>query len=141
MAWEQRIERLSADSQPKWGVMNVTQMLAHCQRSLEIALGDETAKMKFRHRFSGPFLKLKYTSKKGKHPKNGRTLRIFRVGDEEMDFFCEKTRLLVFLRRFSEKGNDGKLVDRHPRFGWMTQRDWDLTQQRHLDHHLRQFGV
>jgi hypothetical protein len=141
MAWEQRIEQLSAQNKPKWGMMSVAQMLAHCQRPLEIALGDEPAKTKFLNRLSGPFKKLKYTSKKAKYPRNTRTPRIFRVTDEGLDFFCEKTRLLVFLRRFSEKGHDGKLVDRHPVFGWMTQRDWDLTQQKHLDHHLRQFGV
>jgi hypothetical protein len=142
MAWEQRIEQLSAESKPKWGIMTVTQMLAHCQRPLEIALGDEYVKMKFHRRLSGPFKKLYFTSKSGLHGKNTRSLRIFRVdNDEGLDFLCEQTRLLVFLRRFSEKGIDGKLVGRHPLFGFMTQRDWDLTQQKHLDHHLRQFGV
>jgi hypothetical protein len=29
----------------------------------------------------------------------------------------------------------------HPSFGRMRPRDWDVLQYRHLDHHLRQFGV
>jgi hypothetical protein len=29
----------------------------------------------------------------------------------------------------------------HPGFGRMSARDWDVLQYRHLDHHLRQFGV
>jgi hypothetical protein len=29
----------------------------------------------------------------------------------------------------------------HPIFGRMRPRDWDVLQYRHLDHHLRQFGV
>jgi hypothetical protein len=29
----------------------------------------------------------------------------------------------------------------HPTFGRMRPRDWDVLQYRHLDHHLRQFGV
>lgn len=29
----------------------------------------------------------------------------------------------------------------HPTFGRMTLHDWDVLQYRHLDHHLRQFGV
>ena len=34
-----------------------------------------------------------------------------------------------------------RLADAHPSFGRMRPRDWDVLQYRHLDHHLRQFGV
>ena len=34
-----------------------------------------------------------------------------------------------------------QLADAHPSFGHMRPRDWDVLQYRHLDHHLRQFGV
>ncbi|MBS1616168.1 MAG: DUF1569 domain-containing protein [Bacteroidetes bacterium] len=138
----ERIEALNADCRPKWGKMTVEQMLAHCQIPLEIALGDDWVKTPFYSHLIGPFLKLYYTSKYTKPPKNLRTLRLFRIYEkEDLDFLTEQTRLLLFLRRFSDKGKDGKLVDRHPRFGPMSQNDWDLCEQKHLDHHLRQFGV
>src|SRR5690606_17651695 len=35
----QRIELLSEQSQPQWGIMNVGQMLKHCQIPLEVANG------------------------------------------------------------------------------------------------------
>lgn len=140
-AWELRIEQLREDDVPAWGTMNVTQMLAHCQRPLEIALGDEPTRTAFPYRIIGPFKKLWYTTERVQYKKNRKTFRAFQIHETDLDFWSEKTRLLVFLRRFSEKGIDGKLVDRHPVFGWMTQRDWELTQQKHLDHHLRQFGV
>lgn len=34
-----------------------------------------------------------------------------------------------------------ELAGTHPTFGRMRTRDWDVLQYRHLDHHLRQFGV
>ncbi len=137
-----RIEALSAESQPIWGKMTVAQMLAHCQVPLEIALGDEIVRTPFYSHLIGPFMKLYYTSKYTKPRKNSKTLRIFRLYDSDAkDFWTEQTRLLVFLRRFSDKWKDGKLIDRHPRYGPMSQLDWDLSQQKHMDHHLRQFGV
>lgn len=44
------------------------------------------------------------------------------------------------IERFAVTPPD-KLADIHPSFGRMTGRDWDVLQYRHLDHHLRQFGV
>ena len=36
----QRIQSLTAESQPLWGKMNVAQMLSHCQAPLDVAFGD-----------------------------------------------------------------------------------------------------
>ena len=33
------------------------------------------------------------------------------------------------------------LGTRHPAFGKMTPKDWDVLMYRHLDHHLRQFSA
>lgn len=35
-----RIDKLSPDSQPQWGKMNVSQMLAHCSSFQDIAMGN-----------------------------------------------------------------------------------------------------
>src|SRR5690606_41964317 len=34
-----RLEKLNPESQPKWGVMNVAQMLRHCQKPMDVAEG------------------------------------------------------------------------------------------------------
>lgn len=38
-----RIQRLRPDSQPRWGNMNVAQMLAHCSSFQEIAMGNSSS--------------------------------------------------------------------------------------------------
>ena len=54
----------------------------------------------------------------------------------------ERDRELVveLIERFATAPPD-KLGLIHPMFGRMKPRDWDVLQYRHLDHHLRQFGV
>ena len=47
----------------------------------------------------------------------------------------------VLIRELSaagEKGCDGRV---HPFFGRLTGAEWGISQFKHLDHHLRQFGV
>ena len=38
-----RIKQLPRDSQPRWGKMNVAQMLAHCSSFQEIAMGNSSS--------------------------------------------------------------------------------------------------
>jgi hypothetical protein len=54
----------------------------------------------------------------------------------------ERDRQVVFelIERFATTPPE-KLGVVHPSFGRMRPRDWDVLQYRHLDHHLRQFGV
>jgi hypothetical protein len=42
--------------------------------------------------------------------------------------------------RFAARGQDGPWVD-HPAFGRLSPRAWGVLVYRHMDHHLRQFGV
>ncbi len=48
--------------------------------------------------------------------------------------------VVELIERFAATAAD-KLAVGHPSFGRMRPRDWDVLQYRHLDHHLRQFGV
>jgi hypothetical protein len=55
---------------------------------------------------------------------------------------AERDRELVaaLIERFAT-APPGTLGEVHSTFGRMRPRDWDVLQYRHLDHHLRQFGV
>jgi hypothetical protein len=59
---------------------------------------------------------------------------------DEHDFNTEKQRLLGVLGRFSSASQalDGR---KHPFFGKLTTTEWSNSMVKHLDHHLRQFGV
>ena len=54
----------------------------------------------------------------------------------------ERDREIVveLIERFAGAAND-TLGMSHPSFDRMKPHDWDVLQYRHLDHHLRQFGV
>ena len=59
-----RIDKLTPNSQRQWGKMNVGQMLAHLNASLETAMGLNTPKRLFIGRILGPFVKPNYLSEK-----------------------------------------------------------------------------
>src|SRR5688572_5565792 len=52
-----RINKLTAQTQRQWGKMNVSQMLAHVQKPIGIALGTHQPKGSFLLRLIGPLFK------------------------------------------------------------------------------------
>ena len=72
--------------------------------------------------------------------KNSPTDPTFVVSDTR-DFEKEKARLLAVMQRFHAAGQqaaDGRV---HSFFGRLTGGEWGVIMWKHLDHHLRQFGV
>ena len=53
----------------------------------------------------------------------------------------EKKRLAALVERFSKGGRAGCTTHPHPFFGALTPDDWGVLTYKHLDHHLRQFGL
>jgi len=111
-----RIDRLAPDTKNHWGKMNVSQMLAHCNKSLETAMGEK------------PFGKNSPTDKS----------YIFK---DPLNFEEEKRKLKTSLTKFFEGGPSNSTKYPHPFFGKFTEEEWGVFTWKHLDHHLRQFGV
>jgi hypothetical protein len=134
-----RINKLTPASKPLWGKMNVSQMLAHCQAPLNVAMGKETFK---RNLFGFLFGKLAKRSVVSDKPfkRNLPTAPSFIV-KEERSFDTEKTKLIGLVTTFTTGGEQGLTKEPHPFFGAMTTAEWDKSQWKHLDHHLQQFGV
>jgi len=60
---------------------------------------------------------------------------------EEKEFEEEKNKLIILIKKFQSLHSD-KLKDSvHPIFGKLTFKEWDTLQWKHVNHHLRQFGV
>lgn len=134
-----RLDRLTADSLPEWGKMNPGQAMRHCQFPLKIALKDgEIPKPNplMKLVFMG-FKKSLYSDKPWKP--NMPTTKKFRVA-EERDFEYERDLLVKLIRDFHAKRDETEWKD-HPAFGKLTKEQWGKMQYKHLDHHLRQFGV
>jgi transposase InsO family protein len=63
------------------------------------------------------------------------------VVDDERDLVMERERLSRVIDRFSAAGPEGCTTHPHSFFGRLTPEEWSLWMYKHLDHHLRQFGV
>ncbi len=135
-----RIQRLSAASQPQWGKMNVAQMLAHCQHPLRVAFGEMQLKRNLMSLLFGGMIKRTLIKDESPFKQNLPTSTSFIVVDNR-DFEKEKNKLIELIQRFSKNGAAGLRKDPHPFFGKLTTTEWDILQWKHLDHHLRQFAV
>lgn len=135
----QRIARVRGDAKPQWGKMNAGQMLAHCQVALEVALGDVVLKRNWIGILFGRMAK-KSLMKPEPFGRGLPTAPQFVVRDER-DVERERARLAALVRRLAEGGPAALTKAEHPFFGPLTSEEWSRLQWKHLDHHLRQFGV
>ena len=135
----ERIEKLTPDSQRQWGKMNVAQMLAHCNKSLETAMGLNFIKRLFIGRIISPFVKPMVLGEKP-FGKNSPTDKSY-VFKDNLKFEEEKSTTIASIKKFFEGGPSQCTTHPHPFFGKFTPEQWAIFQWKHLDHHLRQFGV
>ena len=136
----QRIEKLSPGSQPLWGKMNVGQMLAHCNVTYELAYDSKHPRPNPIARFLLKLVVKPIVVSEKSYGHNNRTAPVFLV-TAERDFAVEKRRLTDYLTKTLNLGAaafDGK--ESHS-FGALTAAEWNNMFFKHLDHHLRQFGV
>lgn len=135
-----RINLLNADTKAQWGTMDVSQMLAHCNVSYELVYEDKHAKPNAFLKFIlTKLVKGKVVSEKG-YPKNGKTAPQFVIKGEK-DFTAEQKRLLDYIQKTKNLGErhfEGK--ESHS-FGPLNSKEWSNMFYKHIDHHLKQFGV
>ncbi len=134
-----RLELLRADTPRLWGTMEPAAMLAHCTAVLELANGERPTVWIWVGRILGPLFRKSYTDAKP-WPKNLPTGKGF-VFPGSRNFEQEKIRLIDTLQRFSTKADVEATNHPHPFFGRLSQNEWGLGMHKHLDHHLRQFGI
>lgn len=132
-----RINSLTPESQALWGKMTVDQMLKHTNDALIVAFEEKQLKINFVMRLLGRMLKNKvFNSDFGK---NSPTAPEF-IYKDKYDFEVSKKELIANFGRFA-KGTDSIKLTQHPFWGKMTTEDWNKLMWKHVDHHLRQFGV
>lgn len=135
-----RLNSLTADSQPQWGKMSIGQMLAHLNVAYEMAYGEKVVK-------NGAFAK--FMLKKFVKPivvgdkpykRNSRTAPAFLMTDSK-EFEKEKERLIAYVRKTEENGGDYFEGKESASFGPCTSKEWSNMFYKHIDHHFTQFGV
>ncbi len=135
-----RINQLTPNTPALWGRMSVDQMLAHCCVAYDMAFTNKYPKPNPVMRFL-----LKTFVKKGvvnevPYKKNIPTAPAFIISDPK-NFEEEKKRLIDYLEHTVVLGRKYFEGKESLSFGPMSALEWNNLFYKHLDHHLRQFGV
>ena len=136
-----RINSLTEDSFPKWGVMSVDKMLAHCNVTYELIYEPEKHKKPtfITKWLLKTFVKPKVTNDISYKP-NLPTAAMFVITDSK-NFEEEKKRLIGFIQKTQQLGSEAFEGKESSNFGKLTSKEWNNMMAKHLDHHLKQFGV
>jgi|SRR5579862_3862846 len=137
---KERLARLSSDSNRLWGKMNPAQALAHCSLAMEWAVGDRIPPGMFFGRVIGRMVKPMVLGNDAPMRRNSGTAKDLVVQDK-CDLDRERERLCRLIDRFAAAGPKGCTTHPHSFFGRLTPDEWATLMYKHLDHHLRQFGV
>jgi hypothetical protein len=134
-----RLGSLTPECERQWGKMSASQMMEHTARAMEMATTNEVMKQALLGKLLGWMFRNQFL---GEEPfrKNSPTGPDFIVKDEP-DFEATRIRLNELINKLhglGEAGTDGKV---HRFFGKLSGKQWGETQYKHVDHHLRQFGV
>ena len=133
-----RVRALRSDADPRWGDMNAARAMTHLADAMRLAFpegevltSDETARFASKRRewiHEWP-----WPEGRAESPPEG-------LITTPADWEADRTMLLELIARYADEPAE-PLAGSHPLFGQMTSQDWDVLMFKHLDHHLRQFGV
>ncbi len=135
---KQRMAQLRPDSQRLWGRMTLAQALAHCSLGLQLADGTRRPPRMFLGRLIGGMVKRKAFDNDEPMRRNSPTMIAV---DGQREFEAERERLRELIDKFVAAGPEGCTTHPHSFFGKLTPDEWAELMYKHLDHHLRQFGV
>ena len=133
----QRLSNFTPQSERKWGKMTHGQTMHHCQGPLNIILEINDYGMKPNWFVKTFFKKSLYSDKPWR---KGLPTAKFLKETEERDFKAEKEKLEALLDDFASQ-RDRTDWKPHPGFGSFTKEQYGKVQFKHLDHHLKQFGL
>jgi hypothetical protein len=135
---KRRVQSLRPNAPRLWGKMSVDQMLWHVNESFRLALGEA----RFQPIRVPPLPKplIRWVVLNVPWPKGRAPTYVEMVARETYDFAAEQRRCLEFVDRMAAQRIDGDWPD-SPTLGAMSGTHWSQLQAKHLEHHLRQFGV
>jgi hypothetical protein len=134
-----RIARLEPNAKARWGRMNAHQMVCHLNDSFHVAIGEKYASpatsllTRTLVKFVALYLPLPWPRGVPTRPE----IEQGRGGTPPAEWVRDRTALCNLVKEFAARQSFGT----HPMFGAMSRSDWQVWAYRHLDHHLRQFGM
>lgn len=116
-------------------------MLAHCDKILKVANGELVLpEIHPALRLIGVATKKEMWIFNNGIPPNMPTFSLVKV-EQHCNFEACRNILLASLEKFKTISKKGNLPKWHPLFGEMSHKDWGFLQYKHLNHHLKQFGL
>lgn len=134
-----RVQNLSAIHKSQWGSMTVCEMLLHCnscnRQILEESRRQEKTSVK---QYVLRILAL-YIASDFKKNIQGESRHETKGKANDSDFEKYKDESIHLIGEFPS--NTHPLTLSHPAFGNISTHEWGIAAYKHMDHHLRQFGV
>jgi uncharacterized protein with PQ loop repeat len=137
-----RVKALRPDSARRWGRMTAHQMVCHLSDCNRVALGEvvvtvpPTRLPRAVVKWVSLYTPLPWPAGLPTNPELDQDVAGTRPGD----FARDVAALEATVERLASRSGRGDWA-RHPDFGEMSEGDWYRWAYRHMDHHLRQFGV
>ena len=134
-----RIGLLSENTNAQWGVMDAAQMISHCAEVLEVMNGKELKNTPFIVKLFKPLIRHVVVNDKA-YSRSMKTHPQY-IQKTERVFEFEKRRFLQAMDDFVKRSPEETNAIMHPLFGKMSMQKKGWSMYKHLDHHLRQFGL
>ena len=133
-----RVRSLTSSSTARWGRLDVTGMLQHLRLSARMAVGDLEVPSSNKRVFQVFPLKhlILHVLPFPKGAPTAPELKPEGVGSFEE----ERAALLALLDEIGAGPREGA-GPAHPLFGPLSWREWGAVTYKHVDHHMKQFGV
>jgi hypothetical protein len=135
----ERINKLTPSSKRQWGKMTIDQMLEHCFITMQTATGDKIVSRLFIGKIFGRLLKPSLVGK-NEVRKNISTHPDF-LANTPTPIEEKKKNLIGIIKKFHEGGEEKCTTHPHTFAGKLLPIEWAILMYKHLDHHLKQFGV
>ncbi|AZA83430.1 hypothetical protein C1637_21105 [Chryseobacterium lactis] len=134
-----RVKNLSVNHQPQWGEMTASEMLLHCnscnrQILQESGENKKTTLKQYLLRILALYIASDFKKNilgESRHDTKGKI--------NSAEFEKQRTEFIHLITQFP--ANTHSLTLPHPAFGNISTHEWGIAAYKHMDHHLRQFGV
>jgi Protein of unknown function (DUF1569) len=138
---KERLAGLTPESPRLWGKMSPAQAAAHCAMAFDMASGTlKPARARLVSRMVGRIIKPMVLGNDAPLRRNSPTIKELLLIDQH-NIGTERERLRGAIDRFQMAGPAGCTTHPHVFFGRLTPEQWAILMYKHVDHHLRQFGV
>ncbi len=133
---ETRLDKLTPGTPAKWGKFTAPQMVCHLTETMRMALGEVPVKPKKTPLKRFPLKQLIIYVLP--FPKGAPTVPELLAGTSK-EWDGDVQRLKDLLGKYA--GGSYKAFPDHPAFGSLSRSAWGVLVYKHVDHHLKQFGV